>query len=112
VKLATYRESGATKIGALDAAGARVFDLAAASVRAGAEASPFGSMLNLIDADDAGLDVARMLLAKQGGDSDLWSPSRALSCSRPYPSRARCATACRSPRISVSRRGARRQFRR
>ena len=74
MKLATYRESGATKIGAVDAAGARVFDLAAASVRAGAATAPFASMLSLIDADDAGLDIARKLLEKRGGDSDLWSP--------------------------------------
>ena len=85
MKLATYRESGATKIGAVDAAGARVFDLAAASVRAGAATAPFASMLSLIDSDDPGLDLARMLLEKLGGEGDLWSSLAGVELLAPVP---------------------------
>ena len=112
MKLATYREGGATKIGAVDAAGARVFDLAAASVRAGAATAPFASMLSLINSDDPGLDLARMLLEKLGGEGDLWSSLAGVELLAPVPEPRRCATACRSLPISVSRRGAPRQFRR
>jgi 2-keto-4-pentenoate hydratase/2-oxohepta-3-ene-1,7-dioic acid hydratase in catechol pathway len=85
LKLATYRASGATKIGAVDAAGARVFDLAAASVRAVAATASFASMLSLIDADDAGLDIARKLLEKRGGEGDLWSPLAGVELLAPLP---------------------------
>jgi 2-keto-4-pentenoate hydratase/2-oxohepta-3-ene-1,7-dioic acid hydratase in catechol pathway len=85
LKLATYREGGATKIGAVDAAGARVFDLAAASVRAGAATAPFASMLSLIDSDDPGLDLARILLEKLGGEGDLWSSLAGVELLAPVP---------------------------
>ena len=85
MKLASYREGGATKIGAVDAAGARVFDLAAASVRAGAATAPFASMLSLINSDDPGLDLARMLLEKLGGEGDLWSSLAGVELLAPVP---------------------------
>jgi 2-keto-4-pentenoate hydratase/2-oxohepta-3-ene-1,7-dioic acid hydratase in catechol pathway len=72
MKLATYLANGRTQVGAVDTAETRVFDLAAAATRAGADTWLFASMLNLIDSDDAGLDVARALLEKRGGEADLW----------------------------------------
>ena len=50
MRLATYRQGGAEKIGVVDAARTRVFDLAAGAARAGATLAPFASMLALIDA--------------------------------------------------------------
>jgi 2-keto-4-pentenoate hydratase/2-oxohepta-3-ene-1,7-dioic acid hydratase in catechol pathway len=72
VKVATYRAGRGDRIGVVDAAPYRLFDLAAAAERAGVGTSPFRSMLALIDADDGGLDRARSLLAGRGGDADLW----------------------------------------
>jgi 2-keto-4-pentenoate hydratase/2-oxohepta-3-ene-1,7-dioic acid hydratase in catechol pathway len=85
MKLATYRANGAAKVGAIDAAGARVFDLAAAAARAGAGDSPFASMLSLIDADEAGLDLARSLLGRRGGEADLWLPLEEATLLAPLP---------------------------
>ena len=96
MKLATYRNGGAPKVGVVDAEGERLFDLAAAADRAGADSAPFASMLDLIDADDAGLDqsparswTGAQARAISGLRSAEWN------CWRPFPSRARCATACR-----------------
>ena len=48
-------------------------------------------MLSLIDADDAGLDVARALLEKRGGEADLWLrlPDVALLAPLPEPRQMR-----------------------
>jgi 2-keto-4-pentenoate hydratase/2-oxohepta-3-ene-1,7-dioic acid hydratase in catechol pathway len=59
-------------IGIVNAEAARVFDLAAAARREGTPDAGFASMLALIDADDEGLELARSLLAKRGGEADLW----------------------------------------
>src|SRR5271155_4766496 len=85
MKLATYRANGAAKVGAVDGAGARVFYLAAAAARAAADASLFASMLSLIDADDAGLDLARALLEERGGEADLWLPLDEATLLTPLP---------------------------
>jgi len=86
MRLATYRQGGAEKIGVVDAAGTRVFDLAAAAVRAGAASAPFASMLALIDADDAGLDEARDLAERGGGgDDDLWAALTSVELRAPIP---------------------------
>jgi 2-keto-4-pentenoate hydratase/2-oxohepta-3-ene-1,7-dioic acid hydratase in catechol pathway len=64
-----------------------VFDLSAAATRAGADAdaSLFASMLSLIDADDPGLDVARGLLEKRGGEADLWLQLTDVALLAPLP---------------------------
>ncbi len=85
MKLATYRTDGGAKVGAVDAEARRVFDLPAAAARAGADGASFTSMLSLIDADDAGLDLARTLLDKRGDESDLWSPLAEVELLAPLP---------------------------
>ena len=72
MKLATYRVSGgAPRIGLVHDGDRRLFDLKAAAARAGTDAAPFGSMLALIDADEAGLDAARGLFDRRGNEHDL-----------------------------------------
>ncbi len=85
MKLATYRSGGETRIGVVDVESQRVFDLAGAARRAGADAAPFASMLALIDSDDAGLDLARDLNAKHAGASNLWSALSAVELLPPVP---------------------------
>jgi 2-keto-4-pentenoate hydratase/2-oxohepta-3-ene-1,7-dioic acid hydratase in catechol pathway len=85
VKLATYQTEGSTKIGVVDAEAGRLFDLAAAAGRGGADASPFRSMLSLIDADDAGLDAARVLVERRGAETDLWTDLAASKLLAPLP---------------------------
>jgi 2-keto-4-pentenoate hydratase/2-oxohepta-3-ene-1,7-dioic acid hydratase in catechol pathway len=85
VKLATYQAEGGAEIGVVDAEGGRLFDLAGAAKRADADASPFGSMLSLIDADEAGLDAARALVESRGAESDLWIDLAASTLLAPLP---------------------------
>ena len=85
MKLATYQAEGDAKIGVVDAEAGRLFDLAAAAERAGADVSPFRSMLSLIDADDAGLDTARALVASGGAEKDLWTDLAAVKLLAPLP---------------------------
>ncbi len=84
MKLATYRDGAATKIGIVDAAAQSVFDLAAAAVRVG-RPGPFGSMLELIDADDSGLDRARDVAALSVCEADLWRPLSEIALLAPLP---------------------------
>ena len=83
MKLATYRSGGFERIGCVE--DARLFDLAAAAARAGVDPAPFRDMLALIDADDAGLDAARDLLQRRGGEADLWTPLDAVALQAPLP---------------------------
>ena len=85
MKLATYVANGAARVGAVDGAGVRVFDLSVAAARAGADASLFLSMLSLIDADDEGLEVARELLEKRGPEADLWARLADVTLLAPLP---------------------------
>jgi 2-keto-4-pentenoate hydratase/2-oxohepta-3-ene-1,7-dioic acid hydratase in catechol pathway len=85
VKLATYRAASEIRIGIVEADQARLFDLAAAARREGVPDAPFASMLNLIDADDAGLDAARSLLAKRGREVDLWTDLTKTELLAPLP---------------------------
>src|SRR5271166_3716558 len=85
MKFATYRLAGAARVGAVDVDSDRVFDLAAAARRDGVPDAPFASMLDLIAADDVGLDRARFLLAKRGGEDDLWLPLTQAELLAPLP---------------------------
>jgi 2-keto-4-pentenoate hydratase/2-oxohepta-3-ene-1,7-dioic acid hydratase in catechol pathway len=85
MKLATYQAEGDAKIAVVDVEAGRLFDLAAAAKRAGADVSPFRSMLSLIDADDAGLDTARALVASGGAEKDLWTDLAAVKLLAPLP---------------------------
>jgi 2-keto-4-pentenoate hydratase/2-oxohepta-3-ene-1,7-dioic acid hydratase in catechol pathway len=84
MKLATYSSAGAAKIGVVNADDARIFDLADAAGRAGI-ASPFASMLDLIDADEAGMVLVREMLALRGNESDLWAPLADVALLAPLP---------------------------
>jgi len=85
MKLATYVHEGKHKVGAVLAGCLRVFDLAAAARRAGASDAPFASMLTLIDADDAGLDLARDLVEKRSAEEDLSADLTAVRLLAPLP---------------------------
>jgi 2-keto-4-pentenoate hydratase/2-oxohepta-3-ene-1,7-dioic acid hydratase in catechol pathway len=85
MKLATFRSSGAVRVGVVHADAGRLFDLAAAAGRAGAPQSPFASMLALIDSDDAGFDLARSLVDRRGGEADLWSDLAHVELLAPLP---------------------------
>jgi 2-keto-4-pentenoate hydratase/2-oxohepta-3-ene-1,7-dioic acid hydratase in catechol pathway len=72
MKLATYLgKDGGPQVGLVHDSDRRMLDLAAAVKRLGSDNSPFKSMLSLIDAGDAALDVARRALAAHGGDEEL-----------------------------------------
>jgi 2-keto-4-pentenoate hydratase/2-oxohepta-3-ene-1,7-dioic acid hydratase in catechol pathway len=71
VKLATFRSGDKEKVGLVHGNDTKLFDLAAASDRAGASAPAFVSMLSLIDAGPSALDQARTLLDKSGKDDSL-----------------------------------------
>src|ERR1700734_963916 len=85
MKLATYRRGGEARVGIVDADKGLLFDLAAAARRDGVPDAPFASMLDLIDADDAGLDSARSLVAKRGGEADLWTDLATTELLAPLP---------------------------
>jgi 2-keto-4-pentenoate hydratase/2-oxohepta-3-ene-1,7-dioic acid hydratase in catechol pathway len=85
VKLATYSSGVASRVGAVDAEKGRILDLAAAARRAGAPETPYGSMLALIDSDDAGLDLARSLVDRRGGEGDLWFDLNRAELLAPLP---------------------------
>jgi 2-keto-4-pentenoate hydratase/2-oxohepta-3-ene-1,7-dioic acid hydratase in catechol pathway len=85
VKLATYRRDGAAGVGVVEAESGRLFHLAAAARRDCVAETPFASMLALIDADDDGLDLVRSLLAKRGGEADLWSQVGDVELLAPLP---------------------------
>jgi 2-keto-4-pentenoate hydratase/2-oxohepta-3-ene-1,7-dioic acid hydratase in catechol pathway len=70
VKLATIRANGQDKIAIVHAGDTRLFDLAAAAARDGGNPA-FASMLALIDAGDAALDVARMIFDRHHEDTSL-----------------------------------------
>jgi 2-keto-4-pentenoate hydratase/2-oxohepta-3-ene-1,7-dioic acid hydratase in catechol pathway len=85
MKLATYRAGGAIRIGVVNAEKGLVFDLAAAARREGGSGAEFASMLNLVDSDDAGLDLARRLLERNAGEADLWSTLSKIDLLAPAP---------------------------
>ena len=86
MKLATVEDAGGRqRIVSVDTAGGRGFGIAQAARRHGAEALAFGSMLALIDAGHRGLDGVSELLAKRGGEEDLWTPMSQLKLRAPVP---------------------------
>jgi 2-keto-4-pentenoate hydratase/2-oxohepta-3-ene-1,7-dioic acid hydratase in catechol pathway len=72
MKLATFENaSKEQRIALVHGADNRLFDLAAAAVRAGRANPAFGSMVALADAGKRGLDAAADLFAKRGKEEDL-----------------------------------------
>ena len=108
MKLATYRAAGETRVAIVEADKGRLFDLAAAAGRDGSPDAPFASMLNLIDADNAGLDRARSLLEGRGGEGDLWTDLATAELLAPVPEPRQMRDAMSfAPHIRQSARGAR-----
>ena len=85
MRLATYRTGNSVRIGLSHDGDARLFDLAAAAQREGVSPAPFASMLALIDADEAGLDLARSLFSKRGSDDDLSIATASVGLLAPLP---------------------------
>ena len=84
MKLATYQDGDAIRIGVVDVGKGLILDLAAAARRKGVDAAPFASMLDLIDAGDPGLDKARELEAL-AGDEELCVRLDAVRLKAPVP---------------------------
>jgi 2-keto-4-pentenoate hydratase/2-oxohepta-3-ene-1,7-dioic acid hydratase in catechol pathway len=85
VKLATFRSGGNEKIGVVHAGDLRLFDLAAASDRAGRSNPAFVSMLALVDAGSAALDQARALFEDNARDDSLSVDVAAAEILAPIP---------------------------
>jgi 2-keto-4-pentenoate hydratase/2-oxohepta-3-ene-1,7-dioic acid hydratase in catechol pathway len=85
MKLATFRSESREKIGAVHAGDSRLFDLAAASGRAGRNDPAFASMLALIDAGPAALDRARALFEDYARDDGLSVDVAAVEILAPVP---------------------------
>ena len=85
MKLATFSHSGAPRLGIVHGSNAKVFDLAAAASRAGKVNPAFMSMLDLIDADDAGLDAARALFDARSSEADLSHDLASVTLLAPVP---------------------------
>jgi 2-keto-4-pentenoate hydratase/2-oxohepta-3-ene-1,7-dioic acid hydratase in catechol pathway len=85
MKLATYRHDDSIRVGLSHAGDTKLFDLAAAASRQGVSPAPFASMLALIDADEAGLDLARSLFEKRGGEGDLSVGTTSVELQAPLP---------------------------
>jgi 2-keto-4-pentenoate hydratase/2-oxohepta-3-ene-1,7-dioic acid hydratase in catechol pathway len=85
LKLATFRRAGSERIGLVHSGDKNLFDLTAAAERDDPANRAFDSMLALIDADDAGLDAARALFDKRGGEADLSVAVDAVELLAPLP---------------------------
>jgi 2-keto-4-pentenoate hydratase/2-oxohepta-3-ene-1,7-dioic acid hydratase in catechol pathway len=86
VKLATYRPiGGGSRVGVVHDDNRRLFDLASAAERHGADPLPFFSMLALVDACDRGLDRARELLDRRAGEPDLSVDLASVELLAPLP---------------------------
>src|SRR3982074_674214 len=84
MKLATFRSGGQEKIGLAHSNDSRLFDLAAAAHRNGANPA-FASMLSLIDAGSAALDQARAVFDKSGKNETLSVHVSAAEILAPIP---------------------------
>ena len=71
MKLATFHRPDGQRVGLVHSNDSRILDLAAAVQRLGIDNSSFKSMLSLIDAGDAALDVARQAFEVFGRDEEL-----------------------------------------
>jgi 2-keto-4-pentenoate hydratase/2-oxohepta-3-ene-1,7-dioic acid hydratase in catechol pathway len=85
MKLATFRSAGRERVGLVHRRDTRLFDLAAASERAGTGNPAFTSMLSLIDGGPAALDQASALFEHSGSDESLSVDLAAAEILSPLP---------------------------
>src|SRR3954469_20806102 len=85
MKLATFQTGGGPRVGLVHSHDRRILDLAAAVQRSGADNTPFRSMLSLIDAGDAALDLARQAFQACGTDEDLSLAVAGMDILAPLP---------------------------
>jgi 2-keto-4-pentenoate hydratase/2-oxohepta-3-ene-1,7-dioic acid hydratase in catechol pathway len=85
MKLATYQQAGAEKIGVVHAGDAMLLDLAQAALAAGAHEPAFASMLDLIDAGPAALEAARKLIERYAADPVFNVAVDAVALMSPVP---------------------------
>lgn len=85
MKLATFRSGGGEKIGLVHSNDSRLFDLAAASDRAGQSNPAFASMLQLIDAGPSALEQAQKLFDGYRKDETLSENVSAAEILAPIP---------------------------
>jgi hypothetical protein len=103
VKLATYRLNEKERLALVHDGDNYLFDLAAASKRAGIANPAFDSMLALIDSGEAELDQARRLFERYGKDTDLSTEVADSEILAPVPSwRALKPSHCPSFRKSIA----------
>jgi 2-keto-4-pentenoate hydratase/2-oxohepta-3-ene-1,7-dioic acid hydratase in catechol pathway len=89
MKLATIRSGGQDKIAIVHGHDSQLFDLAAAAARERNNPA-FSSMLALIDAGDAALDVARAVFEKHGSDAALSTAVAGAEILAPVPEPRQC----------------------
>ena len=92
MRLVTFLESGAQRLGAFAAADARIVDLQKAHVRLRREPSPaLASLQALIEAGEAGLATAREALSNAAldGDDSIAAASATLLAPLPHPPQIR-----------------------
>src|SRR5436189_3937430 len=85
MKLATFQTETGPRVGLVHHDDRLILDLAAAVQRLGSDDSPFRSMLSLIDAGEAALDVARRALQALGSEADLSLPVATTDILSPLP---------------------------
>lgn len=85
MKLATCRLNDKERVAIVHNGDTSLFDLAAASSRAGNANPAFSSMIALIDGDDAALDQARSLFDRYGRDADLSAAVSGAEILAPLP---------------------------
>jgi 2-keto-4-pentenoate hydratase/2-oxohepta-3-ene-1,7-dioic acid hydratase in catechol pathway len=84
MKLATFKSGGQDKVAVVHSGDSRLFDLAAAASRDGANPA-FASMLALIDAGDVALEQAAKLFDRHGKDESLSVPVAGADILAPIP---------------------------
>jgi 2-keto-4-pentenoate hydratase/2-oxohepta-3-ene-1,7-dioic acid hydratase in catechol pathway len=84
MKLATFKSGGQDKVAIVHSSDSRLFDLAVAASRSGANPA-FASMLALIDAGDAALEQAAKVFDTHGNDESLSVPVVGADILAPIP---------------------------
>ena len=88
MKLVTFaRNGGRARPGVVvgSGRGVRILDLRAATVRSGADTPAPGSLLELIEAGERGLDATRRVVEQTAGDPDLSCPIEEVTLLAPVP---------------------------